>query len=294
MEIKKTTGERIFTVFNVIFMLFMIVITLYPMLYVLFASFSNANLLMAHQGVLLGPLGFSTKAYAEVFKNSMVISSFKNTVIYVLVGTAINMLVTTMGAYSLSRKRFRSRKYINIGIVITMFFSGGLIPTYLIVRDLGLYNSMWAIVLPLAINSWNLIVMRTTFAEFPEELEEAATIDGANDFYILFKIVIPLCNATIAVIALFYAVANWNSWFQAAIYLSKRELYPLQLYLKEILISSNTDGMMGGASSATDAEAISETIKYTVIVVSTVPILLVYPFLQKYFVKGVMVGAIKG
>lgn len=293
-RMKKSLSGKIFDAFNAVFMFAMIVITLYPLLYVVFASFSDSNRLISYTGLLYAPVGFSVGAYKEVFANRMMLISFRNTLMYVFFGTLLNMVLTVMGAFALSRKRLWIKKYVNIGIVITMFFSGGLIPSYLLVRNIGLYNTPFAIILPVAINSWNLIVMRTTFQGFPDELEEAAKIDGANDFYTLWNIVVPLCSSTIAVIALFYAVNNWNSWFSAAIYLDKRELFPLQLYLREVLIFSNTESMIGENATGADVEAISESIKYATIVVSTLPILVVYPFLQKYFVKGVMVGAIKG
>lgn len=296
---KRTTGEKIFSFFNVLFMLFMIIIMLYPLLYVLFASLSEPNKLLSHSGVLLTPLGFTLDAYREVLKNVMVTRSLLNTVIYMCVGTVLNMVCTVMGAYALSRPQLWIKKYINIGIVITMFFSGGLIPSYLLVCGLGMRNTIWALIMPNLIVTYNFIVMRTAFASFPRELEEAAKIDGANDFFILCRIAIPVCGATIAVIALFYSVMHWNAWFPASIYLSKRNMYPLQLYLREVLISSNTESMMGGgtaggAMSGTDVQAVSETIKYSIVVVSTLPILCVYPFVQRFFVNGVMVGAVKG
>jgi len=204
------------------------------------------------------------------------------------------MLVTTLAAFALSRKRLWIKKYINILVVITMFFSGGLIPTFLQVKSLGLYGSRMAIILPTLVNTYNLIVLRTAFYAFPESLEEAAKIDGANDFKVLFQLVLPLTKATMAVVVLFYAVARWNDWFQASIYLKDRSKYPIQLYLREVLINSSTDSMTVGAATGQDALAMSESIKYATVMVSTLPILAIYPFLQKYFVKGVMVGAVKG
>lgn len=289
---KESFGSKCFNVFNIIFMIFMIIITAYPMLYVAFASVSDSNELMSHSGLLLRPLGFNLKGYTEVFKNPMTLSGFGNTIFYVIAGTAINMVVTTLGAYALSRPQLWIKKYVNLGIVFTMFFSGGLIPAYLLVKDLGLYDTRWALLLPVAVNSWNYMVMRSSFTGFSRSLEEAAKIDGANDFLILFRIALPVFKSTIAVMVLFYAVGHWNSWFQASIYLSSRELYPLQLYLREILILSNTEAMNSGANTG-DAYAISETIKYSTVMISTIPILIVYPFLQKYFVNGVMVGAVK-
>lgn len=291
---KKTVSERIFDIFNAVFMFVMIVVSLYPILYVLFASLSEPGRLLAHSGILLKPLGVQLDAYKEVVNNPMVVSGFGNTLYYVLLGSFLSMLVTTLGAFALSRKRLWIRKYINILVVVTMFFSGGLIPTFLQVKALGLYGSRLAVILPILVNTYNLIVLRTAFSGFPDALEEAAKIDGANDFRILFQLVIPLTKPTMAVVLLFYAVARWNDWFQASIYLTERSKYPLQLYLREVLINSSTDSMSGGASTGQDALATSESIKYATVMVSTLPILAIYPFLQKYFVKGIMVGAVKG
>lgn len=291
---KKSFAERVFDTANALFMLVMLLVTLYPILYVLFASLSDSNKLLAHNGLLLRPLGLQMGAYKEVFANPMVLLGFGNSVFYVVAGTFLSVLVTTLGAFALSRKRLWIKKYINILVVITMFFSGGLIPTFLIVRNVGLYDTRLALMLPSLISTYNLIVLRTAFYAYPDSLEEAATIDGATDFQILFKLVIPLTKATMAVILLFYAVTRWNDWFQAAIYLRQRAKYPLQLYLREVLINSNTESMMSGASAGQDTLAMSESIKYATVMVSTLPILIVYPFLQKYFVKGVMIGAVKG
>lgn len=291
---KKSFAERVFDTANALFMLVMLLVTLYPILYVLFASLSDSNKLLAHNGLLLRPLGLQMGAYKEVFANPMVLLGFGNSVFYVVAGTFLSVLVTTLGAFALSRKRLWIKKYINILVVITMFFSGGLIPTFLIVRNVGLYDTRLALMLPSLISTYNLIVLRTAFYAYPDSLEEAATIVGATDFQILFKLVIPLTKATMAVILLFYAVTRWNDWFQAAIYLRQRAKYPLQLYLREVLINSNTESMMSGASAGQDTLAMSESIKYATVMVSTLPILIVYPFLQKYFVKGVMIGAVKG
>jgi len=289
---KKSFGSKCFDVCNVLFMIGMIVVTFYPILYVAFASLSDSNLLMAHSGVLIKPLGFNLKGYTEVFKNPMTVIGFGNTLYYVFAGTVVNMFVTTLGAYALSRPQLWIKKYVNLGVVFTMFFSGGLIPLYILVKNVGIYDTRWSLILPVAVNSWNYMVMRSAFAGFSRSIEEAAKIDGANDFQILFGIALPVFASTIAVMILFYAVGHWNSWFQASIFLRKRELYPLQLYLREVLILSNTESMSNSASTG-DALAISETIKYSTVMISTIPILVVYPFLQKYFVNGVMVGAVK-
>ena len=205
------------------------------------------------------------------------------------------MIMSICGAYVLSRDDVKIKKVINIMVVITMFFSGGIIPLYLTVRSYHMLDTVWALMIPQAINTWNLIVMRTSFQAVPKSLEESAIIDGAGEFVIMTRIILPLSKAILAVMALFYGVGMWNAWFQASMFLRNRELYPLQLFLREVLINSSTDSMMtGSASAASDRAAISETIKYATIVVSTLPILCAYPFLQKYFVKGVMVGALKG
>lgn len=288
--IKRSFGENIFNILNIIFMLFIIVVTLYPMLHVLFASFSKSSLLMKHQGILLWPQGFSTAAYANVIKNQMIPIGYKNTLFIVIVGVFINIVLTALGAYFLSRKDQVLTKYIMIFILFTMFFSGGMIPSYLNVRSLGLYDSIWALIIPSAISTFNMIIMRTAFLGIPDSLEESAKLDGASHWTILFRIYIPLSKAVIAVLVLYYGVGHWNSWFNAMLYINNRDLYPLQLILREILISNDMSQML---NVNVDVEQIADTIKYAVIIVSTVPILCLYPFLQKYFVKGALVGAIK-
>ena len=273
-------------------MIILAMITLYPFLYVVFASFSKPSLLMQQRDILLWPKGFNLGAYKAVFDYKTIWISYRNTIFYLIAGTAINMILTCLGAYGLSRKNVLFSKAIMLLITFTMFFSGGLIPTYLLVKNLGMLNTVCAIIIPNAISTMNLIIMRTSFKAIPESLDESARMDGANDFTILFKIIIPLSIPVISVITLYYSVAHWNAWFNAMIYLRNRNLYPLQLVLREILISQDIDDILAGAVE--EAEPIAETIKYAIIVVATVPILLVYPFLQKYFVKGVMVGALKG
>jgi putative aldouronate transport system permease protein len=249
---------------------------------------------MSHTGFLLFPLRPNLNAYRHVIRNPNIFSGYRNTLIVLAGGTSINMVLTCLGAYILSRKKFAIRNVLMVMIVFTMYFSGGLIPRYLLVSNvLNLRNTYWAIMLPGAISTWNLIVLRTAFAGVPPSLEESARIDGANDFRILWSIVVPVTIPTIAVIALFYIVGHWNAWFDSMLYLRRREMYPLQLILREILISSSTDSMLADVAQE-DKEAIGESIKHATIIASTIPILIVYPFLQKYFVKGVMVGAIKG
>jgi putative aldouronate transport system permease protein len=291
---RATAGERSFNHLNVLVMIVIMIITLYPILFVLFASLSDPVEMMGHTGILLKPLGKVTfGAYQAVAENPNILQGFLNTLFIVVVGTAINIFMTALGAYFLSRKGVLFRDFFMMAIIFTMFFSGGLIPTYFTVRDLHLDNTLWALIIPGAVNTYNLIIMRTAFAAIPDSLEESAKLDGAGHFRILFNIMLPLAGPTIAVMVLYYGVAHWNSWFGAVIYLRKRELFPLQLILREILILNETSNMTTGVGAG-DMEMIGETIKYAIIVVATFPILVLYPFLQRYFVKGVMIGAVKG
>lgn len=291
-KMRQSWGGRLFDIANHCLMVALMVVAVYPLYYVLMASLSEPTLLVRADGFLLRPAGFSTAAYRMVLSNPSIRTGFINTVIYVALGVSINLTLTSFGAYALSRRNLPGRNLIMLAIVFTMFFSGGLIPTFLLVRSLGLLDTRWAVLLPVAINTWNLIIMRTVFMSTPPSLEEAAKLDGANDFQILFWIYLPVNKAVLAVMALFYSVQHWNSYFNAMIYLSTRDLYPIQLVLREILIASSTDTLMGGI--VVDREPIGETIKFATIIVATVPILVVYPFVQKYFVKGVMLGSIKG
>lgn len=294
MITKKTLGEKVFDTINYSLLFVFGLICVYPMLYVIFASFSDPILLMNHDGGLIKPLGFSLEGYKVVFNNPNIISGYGNTIFYVVVGTTVNLFLTSMGAYVLSRKNLLWKKPLMLMIVFTMYFGGGLIPNYMLVRALGLYNTRWALIIPGAIGTWNLVVMRTAFSAIPDSLEESARIDGANDFVILFRIILPVVKATIAVMMLFYAVGHWNAWFGAMIYLRNRSLYPLQLFLREILIYSSSGGNTAAEASYDDTRAFIELlIKYCTIVVSTVPILFIYPFAQKYFVKGAMLGSLK-
>jgi len=290
--IKPTFGERVFDFFNAALMVILCFLTLYPFLYVAFSSLSDPGLLAQHRGLLWKPSGFSLEAYKAVFANPNILSGYRNTLFYVVFGTLINMFMTCLGAYFLSRRNVFFKNAVMFMIVVTMFFQGGLIPTYLLVSNLGLVDTPWAMIIPGAINTWNLIIMRTSFQAVPASLEESAKIDGANEWTIMWRIILPLSIPVMAVMVLFYAVGHWNAWFNAMIYLRDRNLYPLQLILREILITNSTDSMMTNASGV-DKMPISETIKYATIMVATIPILVLYPFLQKYFVKGVMIGALK-
>lgn len=294
MVTKRSFGEIIFDIGNVVVLGILSIVFLYPMWYVVMASFSDPSQFVSHTGLLWIPKGFSLSGYKMVLRTASILIGYVNTLLYVVAGTALNLLLTSMGAYVLSRKKLYIRRFLSLAIVFTMYLSGGLIPFYLTVRNLGLYNTRWAMLLPVAINTWNLIVMRTSMSQVPESLEEAAKMDGANDFVILFRIIMPVIKSTVAVMVLFYAVQHWNSWFNAMIFLQDRSKYPLQLFLREILLSgSMTDIAAGSTGEDVNNVLTMNMLKYCTIVISTLPILCVYPFLQKYFAKGVMIGSVK-
>lgn len=290
--IKRSKGERVFAAFNTVFLSALLIVTLYPCLYVLFASFSDPVDLYNGSKLLLYPRGFNAINYKHVFKEALLWTGYANTIFYTVVGTTVSVLLTTFAAYGLSRRGLPGKNLMIMLMTFSMYFSGGMIPNFLIVRNLGLLDTRLAMILPGAINTFNFIIELTYFKGMPPELEEAARIDGASHFTILFKIMMPLAKASIAVIALYYAVAYWNDYISALLYINQQELYPLQLVLREILFQGSLDAQ--AASNVDQADAISETIKYATMVVSTIPILCVYPFIQRYFVQGVMIGAVKG
>ncbi|GBG08410.1 sugar ABC transporter permease [Paenibacillus agaridevorans] len=290
---KRTFSGTLFDSINYLVLAGLMLLTIYPILYVFLASVSEPSEILSHSGLLWKPLGFTLLAYQKVFENPMILTGYINTITYVVVGLGINLLLTSLGAYGLSRRQLKYRKQITLFIIFTMFFSGGLIPFYLVVKGIGLNNTLWALVLPAAVSTFNLMIMRTSFEAIPASLEESARIDGANDVVILFRIILPLSLPVIAVMTLYYGVSHWNSWFNAMIFLADRSQYPLQLILREILIQNDTSAMTAGLDVG-QTNIVGETIKYATIMVATVPILLVYPFLQKYFVKGALVGAVKG
>ena len=292
LKVKRSRGERIFTVFNYTFLTAVILLCIYPVWYVAMASFSDSNMLTQHTGLLLLPKGFNLDAYTKVFKNPMILRGYLITLFLLLVGVPINIIMTSLGAYFLSRKRVLFKKPIMIAIMFTMFFSGGMIPFYLNLKELHMTNTLWGLIIPFMINTYNLVIMKTAFESIPDSLIEAAQIDGASHWKILFSIVLPLSKAIIAVMVLYYGVSTWNSWFWASAILRERQLYPLQVILREILLQNDVTSMSAGAA-ATDAESIAMSIKYATIMVATIPILCVYPFVQKYFTKGTMVGAVK-
>lgn len=294
MVTKRSFGEIAFDIGNVLFLGILAFIFLYPMWYVVMAAFSDPSRFVSHTGLLWLPDGFSLAGFKMVLRTASIVTGYANTLLYVFAGTALNILLTSMGAYVLSRRKLYIRRFLSLAIVFTMYLSGGLIPFYLTVRNLGLYNTRWALILPVAINTWNLIVMRTSMAQVPESLEEAAKIDGANDFVILFRIIMPVIKSTVAVMVLFYAVQHWNAWFNAMIFLQDRSKYPLQLFLREILLSGSMTDIAAGSTGEDVNNALTiNMLKYCTIVVSTLPILCIYPFLQKYFTKGMMIGSVK-
>ncbi len=290
--IKESFSRKVFVVFNTLFLIGLAIVQLYPVLYVIFASLSDGNLLMAESGLLLHPAGFSLDAYRRVLENAKIWRGYCNTFFVVSVSLIFNMLLTSFAAYFLSRKYLYTRNFIMMFIVFTMYFSGGLVPHYLTIRQYGLYNTLWSLIVPSAISSFNLIILRTGFESIPDSLEESARIDGAGHFTILFRIIMPLSKATLAVIFLYYLVGHWNAWFNASIYLQDAKLYPLQLILRNILIQNDTSSMAG--ADLDQVQAVGETVKYAIIVVATLPVMCIYPFLQKYFAKGAMIGAVKG
>jgi len=292
MKIKRSKGEKAFSVFNYIFLSAVVVVCFYPVWYVLAASFSESNLLMQHTGLLFKPTGFSTEAYKKVFGNPMIVRGYANTLFILVVGVTLDIIMTSLGAYFLSRKNVMFKKPIMVMIMITMFFSGGMIPFYLTLKDLHLTKTLWGLIIPFMVSTYNMIILKTSFSSLPDSLIEAAQIDGANHFKILAKIVLPLSKAILAVMVLYYGVGIWNAWFWASAIIRDRKQYPLQVILREILLQNDVGSMSAGVSVA-DQEAVGMTIKYATIVVATVPILCVYPFLQKYFTKGVMIGAVK-
>ena len=294
-KITRSPGEKAFNIFNVIFMVCMIFVMFYPLWYVLCASFSDPKQLNAHMGLLIWPDGYSFNAYKLMMKNPMILRGYANTLIILVFGLSLNMIMTCIAAYILSRKRVLFNRVFSLIIIFTMYFSGGLIPTYLNIISLGMGDSLLSLIIPGAIATYNMIILRTGFASVPEVLEESAKIEGASNLRIMLQIIIPLSKATLAVVALYYAVTHWNSWFNAMLYLNDRSKYPLQLILREILIQNDTSSMVSAMdTSGGDSSLVAITVKYAVIVVSVVPILCVYPFIQKYFTKGAMIGAVKG
>lgn len=290
-------SDRVFDVVNVLFMVVMLIIFVWPLWFVVIASVSDPNEIW-NGNVLLIPKGFTMVAYEALADYSMIWIGYRNTIIYTVVGTLVNLVMTVCAAYPLSRKDFMPRNFFMVMFMITMYFGGGLIPTYLVVSNLNLINTPWAMIIPGACSIYNVIIMRTYFINsIPHSLQEAAELDGANAFQFLMKVVLPLSKPIIAVVALYYAVGHWNDFYTALLYINDQDLLPLQSFLRDILMSNkmSLNNMQGLDASAAEAKMqLSQTLKYSVIIISTVPVLCVYPFIQKYFVKGIMIGSVKG
>ncbi|MFC3800091.1 carbohydrate ABC transporter permease [Cohnella sp. GCM10012308] len=288
----KSFGSRLFDSVNIVAMLLLVFVTFYPLYYIFVVSVSGGSAVMRGD-VAFYPIDFNWDTYSLVFDDASIWRAYLNTIVYTIVGTLINLFCTALCAYPLSKRDFYGRGFFTLMIVVTMFFSGGLIPSYLLVQKLGMMNTMWAIVIPGAISVWNMIVMRTFFQGIPNELYESAGMDGASELTSLIRITLPLSKPIMATMAMFYAVGHWNSFFSAMIYLNEKAKFPLQIILRNMVVMgemSNQSQEISGAYAAVTAT----NIKYAVIIIAVLPILLVYPFIQKYFVKGVMVGSLKG
>lgn len=291
----KTPAYRAFLIFDYIILGIMALVCLLPVLHVAFASFSDPAWVMSQSGLILFPHGFNIDGYKLVFSNNQLMRGYANTIFYVVVATSLGLLITVLGAYPLSKKELLFSNALMFIISFTMLFNGGMVAFYIVVKNLGLLDTRWAVILPTCVNAFNLILVRTAMSTIPKALEESAMLDGASYVRVLFQIELPLIKATLATVILYYAVAHWNSWFNASIFLKNRALFPLQLILQEILIANDT------ASTATqsgevagNADLYKQLIKYCTIMVATVPVLCFYPFVMKYFEKGVMIGSIKG
>ncbi len=283
----KITG---FTVFTYTFVTAVLLLTLLPLIHMIAVSFSKDTFVMQGK-VGLFPRGFTVKMYEYVFTERRLLKSYVNTIIYTVTGTILSLSVTAMGAFALSKRRMAFSSFFSAMILITMFFSGGMIPTYLTVKSYHILDSIWAVILPGLVSTWNFIIMRSFFNAFPTELEESGRIDGLNDAGIFFRLVLPVSKAVFATIGLYYAVSLWNAYFTPFIYLNSPDKYPLQLILREILMSGSSNSNTVGVG---DVTVVEESLKYATVLVSILPVIAVYPFIQKYFVKGVMVGSVKG
>ena len=290
----ETRGDKIFGIVNAVMLILILAIVLYPLIFVISASVSN-QLAVSSGRMWLFPKEFTLVGYQKVFQNREILVGYGNTILYAVVGTSINLVMTILAAYPLSRRSFAGKNVIMFIMVFTMFFSGGMIPTYLIIKNMGMLNTMWSLVIPNAVAVWNIIIMRTFFKEsVPVEVQEAAMIDGCSHTGILLRVMLPLSMPILAVMTLFYCVDHWNSYFSALIYLTDRAKFPLQLILREILIQNQMDKMAGAATSLSEQIMYGQAVKYAVVVVANLPVFLLYPFLQRYFVQGMTIGSIKG
>lgn len=300
-EKSKVQGDFRFDIINMIALTILMLIFFYPMYLCLISAISSPEEVFAGR-VLLIPKGFNAEGFQRVLQNDSLWRGYLNSICYTILGTAINLALTMTGAFVLSRKTFALRGVLNWMVLITMFFGGGMIPTYLLVKNLGMLNTVWALVLPGAISTWNLIITRTFISSsIPDELQEAAQIDGCNNARFFVSIVLPNSSTIIAVIGLFYAVDHWLSYWNAMLYITKSEMYPLQLVLRDILLkaevalqNAQSGNDLDGGASIVELLRISESVKYIVVIAGTLPLLIVFPFVEKYFVKGVMIGSVKG
>ncbi|MDE6972681.1 MAG: carbohydrate ABC transporter permease [Lachnospiraceae bacterium] len=270
------------------------ILVAYPLIYVFSSSFSSASAVISGR-VWLWPVDFSLDGYKAIFKTSRVLIGYRNSLFYMVAGTLINLFMTLLAAYPLSRSDMPGQGFLMMLFTFTMVFSGGMIPTYLIIRKLNILNTVWSMLLPGAINVYNMIITRTFMQGIPKEMFEAAQIDGCSDFQYFRRMILPLSKSVIAVIVLYYAIAHWNAYFDAFMYLTDEQLYPLQIFLRDILVSNKVDaGLVLVDDAANSKEGLADLLKYSLIVVATIPVMIVYPFVQKHFVKGVMIGAVKG
>ena len=294
MKIKKRcASDRVFYFLVWFLIIFGFFITLLPFMYVISVSFSDIHAINRGQ-VGIWPVGFNLDGYKQILGQQKLWRAYYNTLWYTVVGTVLNIVFTVIAAYPLSRYTFSGRKFLNFFIAFTMYFGGGMIPFYLLMVKLGLYNTRWVMVIPSLISTWNIMLCRSAFTEMPNELVESAQIDGASDWLILRRIAIPLIKPTLAVVTMYYAIGHWNDFMTPLIYINKESLQPMQLLLRRILAQFSTDFTQGMNIMAALKSVVSVQIRYVTIVVAIAPILLVYPFIQKYFVKGVMLGAVKG
>lgn len=294
VKLYRTPTDHLYMVLVYTLTILISVVILVPMIFVVAASFSSPDALMAGQ-VFLWPVEFNTRGYKMVLEHKMLVTGFQNTLLYAGAGTVINVVLTILAAYPLSRRDLKIRNPVMFLFAFTMLFSGGMIPLYLLVKNLGILNTRWSMLLPNAMSVWNVIITRTYFqSNIPGEMLESANIDGCDDFRFLWKIAIPLSVPIIAVNVLLYAVGHWNSYFNALIYLNDNALYPLQLVLRDILIQDDTAGISMDVTKQLEQQRLRYLLQYSTIVVATVPVALLYPFVQKYFVSGIMIGAIKG
>jgi len=290
MRVQRSLGSIAFDAVVYISLLFMIFAIVYPLYYMAIISVSNGMNVLRGE-VKWFPIGFSLEAYRAILSDPLIARSYINTLLYTTTGTLLNVAMTALCAYPLSRRRLYGRSFFTVFIIITMLFSGGMIPTYLVVNALGLMNSIWAIIIPPAINVWYMIIMRTFFQNIPNEMHESAFMDGANDLSILWRIVLPLSLPVMATMVMFYAVWHWNSWFPATIYLHENKLYPVQVIMRSMVMEG---GSAQEADPSRDLKTVQISMRYAIIIITILPIITVYPFIQKYFVQGVMVGSLKG